>query len=354
MASAKEILSILGCWKALYGTIRFAPITLIQVCFSAGTVFLLLAHQAGSGRRAAEQKQADALDKVREVIDFLKELGRSWPGAIKISEIFEKLHDVQRQRMLDLAESARARRAARRASHSAADAIAVVQQSSEQHPPVDFSPTVDQPGSLLCGQSCVHNPHVDAVEHHHHHHQHQQQSDDSPTALHANINSTDSDIGGTSDDWFGGETPFPEYEMNDQEMNDALDMLLNPNAGLHSTGELNHFGAAEWGMPSGNALSYLPFVAVDAQNTFGTPSMATPSTAGNWGIGAHVGYPSNQGYFSGYPVPPQPTTVSTGSYGHNNSALRRSAYEQDGTMLSEMINSMFSSQGGQVFNGFQS
>ena len=80
---------------------RYAPLDFIQVVFASGTVFLLAAHQSLAMRttRPAIAAHSEALDRVEEVVNILRELGQSWPGAFKIAEIFGKLSDAQRQRM---------------------------------------------------------------------------------------------------------------------------------------------------------------------------------------------------------------------------------------------------------------
>ncbi|KAH8100729.1 hypothetical protein DFH11DRAFT_1553940 [Phellopilus nigrolimitatus] len=99
--AAKEILALVRIWRDLYGKIRFAPITLIQVVFAAGTVHLLSAHQAllPCNTRLATTAHANALARVEESIMALDELGQSWPHARKIADSFRKLGDAQRQRM---------------------------------------------------------------------------------------------------------------------------------------------------------------------------------------------------------------------------------------------------------------
>ncbi|KLO06178.1 hypothetical protein SCHPADRAFT_946303 [Schizopora paradoxa] len=89
--AAREILSLLRLWKKIYGTIRFTPITMIQIAFASGTIYIMAAIQAGTGRRPATAKQADALDRVKEMIDLLKEMGRSWGAATKIAGVFARL-----------------------------------------------------------------------------------------------------------------------------------------------------------------------------------------------------------------------------------------------------------------------
>ena len=80
---------------------RFGPLDLIQVVFSSGTVYLLSAHRALAARsaRPAVAAHAQALEKVEEAANILEELGQTWPGALKLADIFHKLSDAQKQRM---------------------------------------------------------------------------------------------------------------------------------------------------------------------------------------------------------------------------------------------------------------
>jgi len=83
-------MDLLTTWQELYG-LRYCPITLIQIAFSAGTVYLLIAIQACSGVRVAQKELRYSLDQQRLILQHLTEIGRSWPGATKIAEILMRL-----------------------------------------------------------------------------------------------------------------------------------------------------------------------------------------------------------------------------------------------------------------------
>jgi len=83
-------MDLLATWQELYG-LRYCPITLIQIAFSAGTVYLLIAIQACSGVRVAQKELRYSLDQQRLILQHLTEIGRSWPGATKIAEILMRL-----------------------------------------------------------------------------------------------------------------------------------------------------------------------------------------------------------------------------------------------------------------------
>lgn len=92
-------MSILRRWRKTYGEVRFAPITLIQTVFAAGTIFILSARQSGTGRgrRPAASTHAQALEMVSEIISILRELGQSWSCATRIAELFQKLVDEEKR-----------------------------------------------------------------------------------------------------------------------------------------------------------------------------------------------------------------------------------------------------------------
>lgn len=95
--AAREILTILRLWRKTYGTVRFAPITLIQCAFSSGTIYILQALQASMGRRPATVAQSTALDQVQELVGILRESGLSWECALRIADTFERLVRDQRK-----------------------------------------------------------------------------------------------------------------------------------------------------------------------------------------------------------------------------------------------------------------
>ena len=93
--SSDRIMEILKTWQEFFG-LRFCPVTIIQIAFAAGSVYLLLAMRACSGMRIAKKELNHALEQQHLVATYLQEIGRSWPGANKVSEI---LKDLVQQRL---------------------------------------------------------------------------------------------------------------------------------------------------------------------------------------------------------------------------------------------------------------
>jgi len=87
-------------YRSLYG-LRYCPVTLIQTVFSAGTVYLLTAIQAGSGIRIAQKDLAHSLDQQKLVMTYLHEIGRSWQGATSIAGILKGLMEEQVKPILE-------------------------------------------------------------------------------------------------------------------------------------------------------------------------------------------------------------------------------------------------------------
>jgi len=83
-------MSLFATWQKLY-ELRYCPITLMQIAFSAGTVYLLSAMQACSGGHIVQKDLQYALDQHEALLQHLQQIGRSWPGATKMSEILVRL-----------------------------------------------------------------------------------------------------------------------------------------------------------------------------------------------------------------------------------------------------------------------
>ena len=81
-------------YRTLY-TLRYVPVTWVQVVFSAGTVFILSAVQATSGSRLAHVSLSHSLSQVDLCIQYLAETGRSWNAANNISDILKSLRKEQ-------------------------------------------------------------------------------------------------------------------------------------------------------------------------------------------------------------------------------------------------------------------
>ncbi|KAH9474420.1 Nitrogen assimilation transcription factor nit-4 [Psilocybe cubensis] len=98
--AAENIMELLATWRSLYG-LRYCPITLIQTVFSAGTVYLLTAIQAGSGVRVAQKELRHSLDQQKLVMQYLQEIGRSWQCATNIAGILNTLMHDQLKPLLE-------------------------------------------------------------------------------------------------------------------------------------------------------------------------------------------------------------------------------------------------------------
>jgi len=90
----------LATWRKLY-TLRYCPITLIQAVFSAGTIYLLTAVHAGSGIRVAQKELCRSLEQVALVMQYLKEIGKSWQCATNIAGILKNLMHEQLDPLLE-------------------------------------------------------------------------------------------------------------------------------------------------------------------------------------------------------------------------------------------------------------
>ncbi|PPQ92012.1 hypothetical protein CVT25_004869 [Psilocybe cyanescens] len=98
--AAENIMELLATWRSLY-SLRYCPITLIQTVFSAGTIYLLTAMQAGSGVRIAQKELRHSLDQQKLVMQYLHEIGRSWQCATNIAGILKALMHDQLKPLLE-------------------------------------------------------------------------------------------------------------------------------------------------------------------------------------------------------------------------------------------------------------
>jgi hypothetical protein len=96
----QTILWSYSIWRALY-KLRYCPVTLIQIAFSAGTVYLLKAMQPNSGTRISLEELRQSLDQETLVQKYLQEMGLSWDCATKDSDTLRKLKNEQVGPLLD-------------------------------------------------------------------------------------------------------------------------------------------------------------------------------------------------------------------------------------------------------------
>jgi hypothetical protein len=85
--AAERIMELLGTWRSLY-TLRYVPITWIQIVYSAGTIFLLSACQGESG---LPPSHINPISQAELCVQYLSEAGKSWQGARHVKEILERL-----------------------------------------------------------------------------------------------------------------------------------------------------------------------------------------------------------------------------------------------------------------------
>ncbi|TFK73146.1 hypothetical protein BDN72DRAFT_247733 [Pluteus cervinus] len=88
--AADNVMELLHTYRSLY-SLRYCPISLVQIVFAAGTVFLLGAVHATSGLRVAKEALRHAQAQADLCIQYLMEIGRSWHCATNVAEIFRKL-----------------------------------------------------------------------------------------------------------------------------------------------------------------------------------------------------------------------------------------------------------------------
>ena len=83
-------MDLLSTWRTLY-TLRYCPMTLIQIVFSAGTVYLLTAKQAISGTRPAQKELRRSYSQVTLTLQYLDEIGKTWACVTKVTETLRSL-----------------------------------------------------------------------------------------------------------------------------------------------------------------------------------------------------------------------------------------------------------------------
>lgn len=99
--AAENIMELIDTYRKLY-SLRFVPVTFVQIIFSAGTVSLLSAVHATSGLRLAPRSLADSLSQAELCIQYLGETGQSWNCSNNIGEILGNLLREQLQPRLEM------------------------------------------------------------------------------------------------------------------------------------------------------------------------------------------------------------------------------------------------------------
>ncbi|KAJ7291292.1 hypothetical protein C8J57DRAFT_1113157 [Mycena rebaudengoi] len=92
--SAENILELLETWSKLY-SLRYNPLVLMPVAFTAGTIFLLLSLQAALGVRIAFLTHKKSLSQAELCIKYLREMGQSWAAAHGAADNLQGLLDAK-------------------------------------------------------------------------------------------------------------------------------------------------------------------------------------------------------------------------------------------------------------------
>ncbi|RXW20856.1 hypothetical protein EST38_g4998 [Candolleomyces aberdarensis] len=103
--AAEHIMDLLAVWRQLY-TLRYCPITLVQPLFAAGTIFLLSGVQATSGIRVAQKELKTCVDSIKLLMQYLREIGKSWQCALNIESILRALVEEQLKPAIEKRQSA--------------------------------------------------------------------------------------------------------------------------------------------------------------------------------------------------------------------------------------------------------
>ncbi|KAE9402722.1 hypothetical protein BT96DRAFT_918021 [Gymnopus androsaceus JB14] len=98
--AADNIMDLLGIYRTLY-TLRYVPVTPVQIVFAAGTVYVLLAVQATTGLRVAKKELETYIARAELCVQYLTEIGRSWKCASDIADILKGLMTVQLKPVLE-------------------------------------------------------------------------------------------------------------------------------------------------------------------------------------------------------------------------------------------------------------
>ncbi|KAA1472027.1 hypothetical protein DENSPDRAFT_153625 [Dentipellis sp. KUC8613] len=97
--NAANILSLAKAWRMAY-TLRYVPMSLVQVLSCAGTIFVLSAVHATCKVRSAPAAISTSTDQVNLCIEYLRDIGESWECSNTMANILSNLFYDQVQRRL--------------------------------------------------------------------------------------------------------------------------------------------------------------------------------------------------------------------------------------------------------------
>jgi hypothetical protein len=89
-------MELAGLWRRHF-SLRYVPITMIQVVSAAATIFVVAAVQAVSGPRIAHAALEVAEKNAGTAIQYLREVGESFAGATNVADILRNLLQQQVQ-----------------------------------------------------------------------------------------------------------------------------------------------------------------------------------------------------------------------------------------------------------------
>jgi hypothetical protein len=89
-------MELVGLWRRHF-SLRYVPITMIQVISAAATIFVVAAVQAVSGPRVAHSALEGAEKNAGAAIQYLREVGESFAGATNVADILQNLLQQQVQ-----------------------------------------------------------------------------------------------------------------------------------------------------------------------------------------------------------------------------------------------------------------
>ena len=89
-------MELAGIWRRHF-SLRYVPITMIQVVSAAATIFVMAAVQVVSGPRIAHGALESAEKSAGLVIQYLHEVGESFSSATNVADILQNLMQEQVQ-----------------------------------------------------------------------------------------------------------------------------------------------------------------------------------------------------------------------------------------------------------------
>ncbi|KAI0782595.1 fungal-specific transcription factor domain-containing protein [Abortiporus biennis] len=167
--AAENIMLISTNWHNNY-SIRFCPLTIVQIIFSAGTIFVLSAIQAISGPRLGRVTLATSLQQIQQCIDYMAIIGETWESANSVKDILLNILDKQLKPRLQLRQGEAALKATiipnapspKDDSDSPRSSPSLRSSASPHGSPMQFPDAIfgsewsSQPGML---PSNIHHPH---------------------------------------------------------------------------------------------------------------------------------------------------------------------------------------------------